>query len=241
MRHRSGLTGRRVAVLLCCLMVGGCTSGESRSAALLAQVDHLVYATPDLDASINELEHLLGVRATPGGRHPGWGTRNALLALGERTYLEILGPDPEQAQAGAASPFRVAQLQAPRVLTWAARGTRLDRLVEDAKHRGLDLGAVSSGSRRRPDGGLLSWQLTDPAASRLDGLVPFFIDWGDTPHPAGTAAQGCTLVELRAEHPEPDLVRDMLRAVGLDLPVRPGAVPALIATIKTPRGVVELH
>ncbi len=222
-------------------MVGGCTSGESRSAALLAQVDHLVYATPDLDASIEELERVLGVRATPGGRHPTWATSNALLALGERTYLEILGPDPEQARSRAAKPFSLDQLAAPRLITWAAKGAHLERLVEDGKRRGFDLGSVSAGSRRRPDGVVLSWQLTDPTASRLDGLVPFFIDWGDTPHPAGTVAQGCTLVELRAEHPNPDRVRGALRAVGLDLPVRSARTPALIATVKTPRGVVELH
>jgi len=65
-------------------------------------IDHLVYATPDLDLGIATIERLLGVRATAGGRHPGAGTRNALeLATKQHARFtffsssEIYGdPDP---------------------------------------------------------------------------------------------------------------------------------------------------
>ena len=44
-------------------------------------LDHLVYATPDLDASVEELAERFGADPVPGGAHPGWGTRNALIGL----------------------------------------------------------------------------------------------------------------------------------------------------------------
>ncbi len=50
------------------------------------ELDHLVYATPDLDATVAELERRLGVRAAVGGRHPGLGTRNRLVGLGGRSW-----------------------------------------------------------------------------------------------------------------------------------------------------------
>jgi hypothetical protein len=42
----------------------------------LAQVDHLLYATPDLDLGVATIERLLGVHATTGGQHLGFGTRS---------------------------------------------------------------------------------------------------------------------------------------------------------------------
>src|SRR5439155_24158845 len=57
-------------------------------------LDHLVYATGEVAATVADLEGKLGVRATPGGRHAGLGTHNALLDLGQHSYLEIIGPDP---------------------------------------------------------------------------------------------------------------------------------------------------
>ena len=74
-----------------------------------------------------------------------------------------------------------------------------------------------------------------------DGLVPFFIDWGETPHPAASAAAGATLISLRAEHPEPDKVQRMLGALHLELPVVKAATPSLVATIAGPRGRVDLR
>ncbi len=88
---------------------------------------------------------------------------------------------------------------------------------------------------------MLSWRYTDPRAVVAGGLVPFFIDWGDTPHPAATAAQGASLVALRAEHPEAEQVQRLLRSLGLDLRVRRAPGPALIATLSSPRGRVELR
>jgi hypothetical protein len=72
-------------------------------------------------------------------------------------------------------------------------------------------------------------------------LVPFLIDWGRSPHPAGSAPGGAELVELRAEHPDPAGISRLLRQLGIELRVSRGPIRALIATLETPHGRVELQ
>jgi hypothetical protein len=213
----------------------------SPATLLLTRIDHLVYATPDLDLGIATIEKLLGVRATAGGQHPGLGTRNALVALGPSSYLEIIGPDPEQPRPPGRLRFGISELTAPRIVAWVAKGTELEKLHVAAAGRGVTLGPVTAGSRRRPDGGVLSWRYTDPNTVVADGVVPFFIDWGTSPHPSASSARGATLLSVRAEHPDAARTQKMIDALGLDLRVQNGARPAIIATIDGPRGRVELR
>jgi hypothetical protein len=210
------------------------------SQAVLARIDHLVYAAADLDHGIAEVERLLGVRAGVGGRHPVWGTRNALASLGSSAYLEIIAPDPDQLPGAGGRPFGLDTPGSSRLVGWAAKGSELANLRNVAAQHGLELGKVLSGSRIQPNGAVLTWTLTDPRCVVAEGIVPFFIDWGRAPHPALFASQGATLVGLSAEHPDADRVRQMLRVIGVDLPVSAGPVPALMASIVCPHGRVVL-
>ena len=207
----------------------------------LSRVDHLVYGTPDLEDTVDQLERQAGVRAAPGGQHLEHGTRNALIALGPATYLEILGPDPQQPEPDEPRWLGIDDLDAPRLITWAATASPLAPFVEKATALGIVLGRVQPARRRRPDGIDLNWQLTDPSVMLADGLVPFFIDWGSGPHPADTAPRGVTLTALRAEHPEPDVVASLLRALDLGLEVLPGPRIALTAILECSRGNIELR
>jgi hypothetical protein len=204
----------------------------------LASVDHLVYAAANLDRGIAEIEQLLGVSATPGGRHPQWGTRNALAALGPNSYLEIIAPDSSPISEGR--PFGLDTPGPSRLVTWAAKRSGLANARAAAAQHGVEFGKVISGTRTRPDGVVLTWELTDLRCVVADGIVPFLIDWGNSPHPAITAVESATLVSLHGEHPDADHVRRVLKAISVDLPIRPGPVPALTAEIDCPNGRVVL-
>lgn len=203
-------------------------------------VDHLVFAAPDLEQGIAAVEALLGIRADIGGKHTGLGTHNALLSLGSGAYMEIIAPDPDQPNPSRPLPFGLATLTEPSLVTWAASATDIVQQVERARSQGYDPGAVIEMSRERPDGVRLSWRLALRPEPAGDGLVPFLIDWEPGPHPSETSPQGCVLESLRAEHPYPASVIVILEALEVDLPVTEGEKPRLIATVRCPRGAVEI-
>lgn len=203
-------------------------------------MDHLVFAAPDLDDGVRHVEELMGVEMAPGGRHAGFGTRNRLLGFGPSTYMEVVSVDPSQPSPARPRWFGLDTLDRPRLVTWCAAVHDLDGVVARGRAAGLDLGDPVQGSRRRPDGSVLAWSMTDPWADRAGGVIPFFIDWGDTVHPGTSLPAPCAFLGLRAEHPDPASVRAWCEALDLSLEVTRGDAARLIATIRTPHGVVEL-
>ena len=205
------------------------------AAPLLSFVDHLVLVTPDLQQGIDGVAGLLGVTAAVGGKHPKWRTQNALLSLGPRLYLELMASDGEPADPANPRPFGIDGLSSMRLATWVARADDLQRIVSAANSQGVDLGPVQPGSRRKPDGTELRWEMTDLTKNRENGIVPYFINWGATVHPGMTSPQGCRLEELKAFHPEPQRIMTILSTLGIDLRVEEG--PArLEIVVQSPKG-----
>lgn len=204
----------------------------------MVQIDHLVYAVADLDTAVDEFAERTGVRPTIGGRHVGRGTHNALVGLGEGAYLELIAPDPLQDEPPLPRPFGLDGLTEPRLTGWAVRTTNLDASIADARADGYDPGDAVAMQRATPSGDVLSWRLTIPSAG---GVVPFLIDWGPTPHPSSTLPTGLRLAGLYVEHPEPEVVQAAFSALDLHCTVVEASDPAIVATIESPNGRIELR
>jgi catechol 2,3-dioxygenase-like lactoylglutathione lyase family enzyme len=197
-------------------------------------LDHILLGTKDLDAGIEYVERHTGMRAAFGGVHPGRGTRNALLSLGERRYLEIIAPDPLQPEAP--DTYGLKSLHVPRIVTWAAH---LDGIEEMARHlRAAELAfdGPIAGSRTRPDGRVLKWR-TLVLQDNHHGVLPFFIEWdSDSVHPSADAPQGLRLSRFQATAPDPAVLRKMYARVGLEVLVIKGEKEELRAEIAGPHG-----
>lgn len=204
------------------------------------RLDHVVYATPDIDRLVAEFTERTGVEPPLGGRHVGRGTRNYLVGLGGAAYLELIGPD-DPAQAGQTPTFGIDTLTGPTLVTWVIRPDDIEATVAGARAAGYDPGEIGPLSRRTPDGVLLEWRLTqNPPHDKRNGLVPTLIDWLEAPHPTTSGLPVLPLTSLVGFHPEPDVVRRDLAAVGAELELREGA-PGFELTLDTPSGPVTLR
>jgi hypothetical protein len=195
--------GALAAYLLPINSTSAAQSQEPPVPAIPDELDHIIVGYPNLEDGINRLHHLSGYRASIGGSHPGRGTRNALLNLGNNSYLELLSPDPEQPVLVWHE--EIATLTELTIVGYAVRRKQLDQLASLLKQRGVPCSDPMSGSRVRPDGQTLNWRMIRLADDRK-GNLPFFIEWDTaSPHPSSDAPGGCLLQELKPTGPLPEI------------------------------------
>ncbi len=205
----------------------------------MAQLDHIMYAVPDLNDGIAEVQKLTAVKAEFGGVHPGNGTCNALLSLEENQYLEIIAPDVNQDLKNTLG----AELQAHNfsgIRTWAVSVSGFESLSEVLTQFGYH-GEVISMSRNRPDGVRLDWQILYVRGHPYANFMPFFIDWLDSPHPARVAPSGCKLDSFAVQLVEgSSAYGSFLSALEIEVEVMEGP-DGMRAVIDSPNGRVMLH
>ena len=215
-------------------------SVRSFASSPITEVDHLIWAASDLDEGIALMEKMTGVRAIVGGVHPGRGTRNALLSLGARCYLEILSVDPGQPGSGEEVATFLRSLTQPQLVGWAAGTRDIDAAAKRIRENHFESRGPNAGSRAKPDGTTLKWK-TLGIVGQDRPVVPFIIEWDkDSVHPAAESPGNCELHELRLIHPSPEKINPVLSAMGLSLRAEVGPTPRITAALDAPKGRVEL-
>jgi catechol 2,3-dioxygenase-like lactoylglutathione lyase family enzyme len=210
--------------------------GAEGSVPVPAVLDHILLGCPNLDQGIAFVESHLGVRAAFGGVHPGRGTQNALLSLGDRQYLEIIACDPAQHVAAAGLLAKLASLEEPRLIGWAAHPGDLTAYAKRLRDNGIAFEGPAPGSRKRPDGKLLRWSTLN-LDKEDTGLLPFFIQWSsDSRHPSADAPPGCRCSRFALTTPDPAALKKTLAMLSLDVAVAKGARRQLRATFQGPAG-----
>ena len=193
-------------------------------------LDHIMYAVPDLENSMAEIASITGIVPLDGGVHPGNGTRNALLGLSNSSYLEIIGPDKKQNLENTLGELLVSK-NTSGIRAWAVAVSDLASVADVAQELGFRVRDRKE-SRETLEGSLLEWELLF-----LEGgpLLPFFIDWKGSEHPARKAPSGCGLVELSISAEEPKVYQELLNKLQLEVSVSEGE-PAISAIIRSPKG-----
>lgn len=202
------------------------------------RIDHIVWYSADLGKAREDFAASMDEQPLYGGEHPGEGTANAVLGLGPSTYLEILGRD--EAQPEQSLDAEVKSLAGTGIYHWAAGGIDLEDLARRAAKAGISGGSLVPGGRVKPDGSRLEWVCWGLHGHGFGSLVPFFIDWRGSEHPAHSAPRGGRLDSFEVQSPRADELRHIFRTLGLDVPVVEGQTPRVVARLRSAKGITTL-
>ena len=212
--------------------------------------DHVQVAVADLEEAAARFTREHGLVALPGGRHPGRGTGNLIVPLGD-SYLELIAVVDRHEAAAFPSSQRVARaVESGRTFAvWAARTTDLEATRRSLLERGLELPDPAPGSRRRPDGVQLAWRVQELVSGGQFSALPFLIEWqvpvelfpgsASARHPSG--ARG--VVSLRLADPDPKTAEERLRLIladDLEYSIEEGLPGMVEMTLDTPSGPITL-
>jgi hypothetical protein len=211
---------------------------DAEEDAAPALLDHIILGCNDLDLGMELVEQNTGVRPAIGGVHPGRGTRNALLSLGDRRYLEIIAPDPAQQKIVHFPQIR--EMKDPRLIGWAVHPPDIAATGKLLRDNQVAFQGPDDGSRKRPDGRVLNWETITLADDR-HGILPFFIEWSaDSVHPSNDAPKGCHLDYFTVMAVDPAELSQVFQRIGVEATVERSDRDRLRAHITGPKGELGL-
>ena len=180
---------------------------------MLTGFDHFIILVNNLDTAIASF-HRLGFDARAGGEHPSFGSHNALVALADGTYIELVAfKDSSLARTtywrAGVERLRVSEGWGGFVLASNAITTDVVRLQTS-----LAYNAPQAGARVRPDGQRVEWHTSMFNASLASSAT--------MPSVLASAAPPADNRQAMAA-----AARDSLRILFLPMMVRPLAGAAL--------------
>ena len=244
-RVTMGATLAAVAALLRTSAGDGRQPSRGATPAVPVALDHVILGIDSLERGVALLRAATGVSPVYGGAHPGRGTQNALLSLGDGRYLELLAPNPADTAAASSADARdLARHRTPTPIGWAFHVGDADSARAAFVAAGLEATAVRPGARDRPDGRRLSWRTVVPFGTSLGKaheVLPFAIAWGPgTPHPSSDAPAGCTLERFAIVSPVADSIGALLARAGAPTQVEAGAREHVRIALRCPKGRITL-
>jgi len=128
---------------------------------VLSGIDHVILACADPPGAAAELEALLGLAATGGGRHDAHGTFNRLFWLGD-SYIELMGVFDADLAARSWWGAHMSRLLEMRSASYAGLALASDDLESDVarlRGQGAPISDPVPGERLRPDGEAVRWRV----------------------------------------------------------------------------------
>ncbi len=229
-----------------------------------SQIDHLVIVAANLDQGVAWCEATLGITPSAGGEHKLFGTHNRLFKIATPAnplaYCEIIAINFVAARVADTPQKRwfdmdnealqAAVAAQPRLVHFVANTPDVQAVRAALSGLGIDRGHALEASRHSRKG-LLQWQITvrDDGQRLFNGMLPTIIQWGKADdkeplrlHPRNSLPRsGVTLQSITSTHPDASALQNAYAAIGLQGVAAQAGPANLMATLQTPKGVVQLH
>lgn len=227
-------------------------------------IDHLVVAAATLEQGIQWCEATLGITPAAGGEHEKYGTHNRLFKIASPAhplaYFEIIAINPEAVIPKRSQVTRWFDLddkaiqkaiaQEPRLITFVASTEDVKAARHVLRTQGIERGQIVHASRKSSKG-TLHWQITvrEDGERLFNGTLPTLIQWGKPDatdplrlHPRNSLPRsGVTLQSIAISHPSGAKLQSAYDAIGLEGVAIETGPANLVATLKTPKGLVQLQ
>lgn len=174
-------------------------------------LDHIVIAALDADTTRKQFTLDTGYHTYQGGKHENWGTYNYLSSFENQCYIEWLSVFDDSKAGQSENPLIshvASQLNNKQegIAQIAFRTTKIDTWLYYYREMGIPFQGPFKGSRRKPDGPLIAWQMVFPLAPSGKSM-PFLIEWHDRvpPQPADRSLinqRNIQKIEWGVENPE---------------------------------------
>lgn len=228
------------------------------------QIDHLVVMADTLEQGQAWCEATLGITPAAGGEHEKYGTHNRLFKIASPAhplaYFEIIAINPDAVIPKRAQVARWFDMddpilqktvaQEPRLVTFVVSTDDIKVARHELRTQGIERGQIVHASRKSSKG-TLNWQITvrEDGERLFNGTLPTLIQWGKPDateplrlHPRNSLPRsGVTLQSIAISHPSGPKLQSAYAAIGLEgIDIESGPAD-IVATLKTPKGLVQLH
>lgn len=200
------------------------------------KIDHIVYAVANLQRSIESFQEATGLKVFAGGEHPDWGTHNALVRIGETTYLEFLAKKKSSQPVHAKTWMGIDLLQGDKITRWALASKTVELEAKFLKKYNEALSTIVIGSRATEDGKMLNWLMTTVLPTPEVEPAPFLIDWKKSAHPTEALPLDCQIKSFTIEHAESEVLKKLLEKLSMSMPVYTSHTTSLKLVLDTPKG-----
>ncbi|WP_089960711.1 VOC family protein [Limnohabitans sp. 2KL-3] len=228
------------------------------------QIDHLVVMASSLDVGVQWCQDTLGITPAAGGEHEKYGTHNRLFKIATPNYplayFEIIAINPDAVIPKRSQvprwfdmddvSLQKAIQQGPRLIHFVSSTDDIKTARHQLRSQGIERGQVVHASRKSSKG-TLNWQITvrDDGERLFNGTLPTLIQWGKPDsaeplrlHPRNSLPRsGVTLQSLTVSHPSATKLQAAYESIGLQgVSVQAGDAN-IVATLQTPKGLVQLQ